>query len=520
MHDDGSKPAANGMGPQAKSTPSLDSSGLAEIDARRELLYDAGMIEPACSVPRMRIQDRRQQRHVMAARSQELVSNPKHPPFRAMSLRTRFVLGVSAMLLPLLLLGAIALFSLQHMAALFEEALDDPVREMHAIMNLQTQVGLAAMPPNDYLIHGEAAEREKFSRLRMRVDRAFDEAMALESLWPTQRELLHSARAEWQQARHIANALLALPAPVGNPAAAQAMKRMDAHIDRAISILGESHTITQHEMNEAMVRARTIQNTSLQLIVGAAGVLGLLIAAGSGLLLARFVLRPLHELEIGAKRLGAGNYGHRVRVNTGDELEDMADTFNAMAARLEKDRLKLKELATRDGLTGLYNHKTFYAFLDDEVDRSRRHLRPFTLLIIDIDHFKRVNDTHGHQAGDMILRGLSERLVELVRTIDRVCRYGGEEITVILPDTETAFDMADRLRAAIESAPFDIGSGKTVGITVSIGLAVCPHDADSSPALVAAADAALYAAKEGGRNRVCRYENPGQARPAAQYTTE
>ena len=184
--------------------------------------------------------------------------------------------------------------------------------------------------------------------------------------------------------------------------------------------------------------------------------------------------------------------------------------------RIERDAHTLEELATHDGLTGLYNHKTFYAFLDDEVERARRYQHPFSLLMIDIDHFKHVNDTYGHQAGDAILRGLSERLIEQVRTIDRVCRYGGEEITVILPDTEAAFDVADRLRAAIEATPFDIGSGKAIGITVSIGLAACPHDADNGPALVAAADTALYAAKEGGRNRVCRYEIPGQAGSATQ----
>lgn len=184
--------------------------------------------------------------------------------------------------------------------------------------------------------------------------------------------------------------------------------------------------------------------------------------------------------------------------------------------RIERDEQMLEELAARDGLTGLYNHKAFYRFLDEEVDRSRRYHHPLSLLMIDIDHFKQVNDIHGHRAGDAILRSLCERLTDQVRTIDRVCRYGGEEIAVILPDTETAFDMAERLRAKIESTPFDTGSGKLVGITVSIGLAVCPRDADNGPALVAAADTALYAAKKGGRNRVCRYEPPVKAKSPTQ----
>lgn len=125
---------------------------------------------------------------------------------------------------------------------------------------------------------------------------------------------------------------------------------------------------------------------------------------------------------------------------------------------------------------------------------------------------KLVNDTHGHQAGDAILRGLSERLTDLVRDVDRVCRYGGEEMTVILPDTDAALEMGERLRAAVEATPFDIGTGQTIGITVSIGAASFPRNADAGQALVAAADTALYAAKKGGRNRVCGCEeSPGPA---------
>lgn len=182
--------------------------------------------------------------------------------------------------------------------------------------------------------------------------------------------------------------------------------------------------------------------------------------------------------------------------------------------RLEGDAQALEQLATRDGLSGLYNHRTFYTLLEDEIIRARRYKHPFSLLMIDVDHFKLVNDTHGHQAGDAVLRGLSERLTDLVRDVDRVCRYGGEEMTVILPDTDAALEMGERLRAAVEAKPFDIGAGQTIGITVSIGAASFPRNADEGQALVAAADAALYAAKKGGRNRVCGgEESPGPAAP-------
>jgi diguanylate cyclase (GGDEF)-like protein len=176
--------------------------------------------------------------------------------------------------------------------------------------------------------------------------------------------------------------------------------------------------------------------------------------------------------------------------------------------RIQRDKDELRRLAEHDGLTGLYNHRTFYALLGDELARAQRFQRPVSLLMLDIDHFKRVNDTHGHQAGDAILKGLSELLARQARAIDRVCRYGGEEIAIILPesDLEAAGNIAERLRASVETQPFGINTGAPVCITVSIGVASWPLQGNGADTLVAAADTALYEAKRSGRNRICRYE--------------
>lgn len=171
--------------------------------------------------------------------------------------------------------------------------------------------------------------------------------------------------------------------------------------------------------------------------------------------------------------------------------------------RIEDNERALVQLATHDGLTGLYNHRTFYTLLAEDIARASRYQHSLSLLMVDIDHFKQVNDTHGHQAGDAVLRGLAGRLSAAVRSVDRVCRYGGEEITVILTDSAAPLEMAERLRAAVAATPFDLGGGKAVAISVSIGLSSFPAHARQAAALVAAADAALYAAKQGGRNRVC-----------------
>lgn len=173
--------------------------------------------------------------------------------------------------------------------------------------------------------------------------------------------------------------------------------------------------------------------------------------------------------------------------------------------RIEFDEQMLHDLATRDGLTKLYNHRMFYTLLEDEIARSRRYSRHVSLLLIDIDFFKRVNDTYGHVAGDRILEGVARTLESAARREDKVCRYGGEEISVIMPETplEAALRLAERLRASIEEATFHDDSGQEIRITVSIGVAELPIDAASLQELVSAADTALYEAKQSGRNRVC-----------------
>ena len=175
---------------------------------------------------------------------------------------------------------------------------------------------------------------------------------------------------------------------------------------------------------------------------------------------------------------------------------------------IEKDHKRLEELATHDGLTKLFNHRMFYYFLEGEIERVSRYHRPVSLLMVDIDLFKGVNDTYGHRAGDTVLHDLSQLLVTQLRAMDRVCRYGGEEITIILPesDTEVAVDTAERLRKLIEGYQFDIGEKMALSITVSIGVTTsAAHRQVTASELVSQADAALYLAKESGRNRVCTY---------------
>jgi diguanylate cyclase (GGDEF)-like protein len=182
-----------------------------------------------------------------------------------------------------------------------------------------------------------------------------------------------------------------------------------------------------------------------------------------------------------------------------------ASLYADMEARVAARTAELKAMSLRDGLTGVANRRAFDERLQEELARSRRNGRPLSLLIIDIDHFKRVNDTYGHPVGDACLRRMGETLLaKCQRATDFVARYGGEEFAIVLPDTDikNALAFADRVRSAIEQIVLEVGDIRHP-ITASIGAAQAgPKSLTDSAYLIAAADRGLYAAKAAGRNCV------------------
>ena len=164
----------------------------------------------------------------------------------------------------------------------------------------------------------------------------------------------------------------------------------------------------------------------------------------------------------------------------------------------------LRRLATRDQLTSLLNRREFDRIMAEERERALRFGHGLGLVLVDIDHFKAINDTHGHPAGDAVLREIARRLVDQVRTVDRVARIGGEEFALVLMQTDAAnaADVARRVCAAVARDPVLATDTVALNVTVSAGVALLPQDAPDEMALIAAADKALYAAKQHGRNRV------------------
>jgi diguanylate cyclase (GGDEF)-like protein len=224
--------------------------------------------------------------------------------------------------------------------------------------------------------------------------------------------------------------------------------------------------------------------------------------AAGVLTIGRLLRVSVDRLVDGAARFASGDRDHRIDVQVPPELHRVAEEFNYMILRIRDSETALADLARRDRLTGLLNRRAYDEAIADALARRQRLNEDVSILLLDIDHFKHINDTHGHAAGDEVLRAIAATITAQVRQIDKVCRIGGEEFVVILHDTNrsAAAAMAERIRGAIEHSPASVGA-KAIAVTVSIGVANAEDDGDAAK-LLERADAALYDAKQGGRNRV------------------
>ena len=180
------------------------------------------------------------------------------------------------------------------------------------------------------------------------------------------------------------------------------------------------------------------------------------------------------------------------------DAEEVASLLAAYAAVAIRN-VQLAEHSLNDHLTGAFNRRYVTLRLDEEISRTKRTGEPLSFAIVDIDHFKEVNDTHGHPAGDTVIRGVAQLLINQSRAYTVVARYGGDEFAIVLPSTPKAgaLGYGERIKRIVASYPFGTGP-----VTISIGTATLPGDAESRDDLISAADRALYRAKQEGRNRV------------------
>lgn len=273
----------------------------------------------------------------------------------------------------------------------------------------------------------------------------------------------------------------------------------------AVPILGTKSAIVGAVLLEYTKTYRELlaAESHIAKVMAGASLFGMVVALALGYLLAHGIVRDVRRLTRAADLLAAGHDDVRVAVGSRGELGRLASAFNVMAERISEQRAMLTDLATSDPLTGLRNRRSFHAQLETELGKARALGSRLSVLMLDLDHFKSINDRHGHLAGDAALTQTAAAIQRELRADDVAARLGGEEFGVLLhADLAQAFAAAERLRAAVARTPIR-HQDLELSLTVSIGVVGYPVHGQTSTALLQRVDEALYRAKREGRDRVC-----------------
>lgn len=277
--------------------------------------------------------------------------------------------------------------------------------------------------------------------------------------------------------------------------------------DRGRSVI----LLAQKDSAEVHAAWRALRDRLLMLVTGLS-----LLAGALAYLIGHSIITPLRRLIGAAERIAGGDLSVQLPAAQNDEVGRLTRAFNRMTDSLRHSRSEieaaslalqqqnqlLERLSVTDSLTGLYNRRKLDEFLAGQIARFERHGRGFAVLMLDIDHFKPLNDKYGHQVGDEVLAQVAKILAQSIRTVDFAARYGGEEFVVVLAETElqAALDTAERIRMTVAEAAYGQAE-RRIAVTVSVGVAEYRKD-ETADGVIARADGALYRAKGAGRNRV------------------
>ena len=355
----------------------------------------------------------------------------------------------------------------------------------------------------DYAMEGDARFVDEYRREAANIEAGFENLLsAAKGHDVVERDVL-LGRNDWRKVTELSDAVLSGPTLKGQIEFGKGIEAFTAGTDQLGHSLGNVFEDVRAETEQMHSLALTnVTNYERLAITGF--LISIFLAILGVALINRSLVASLDRLAIGALRVAAGEREHQIKVKIPVELVSVAQAFNQMTNQILEQEKALEDAARTDGLTGLFNRREMDRLLLEEIQRGERFENRVSLIIGDIDHFKRFNDTHGHQAGDEALRVVAKTLKEGLREVDRVCRFGGEEFVVILPkcNAEDARIAAERIRQKVEMLNIHLENGQVTQATISLGTATYPDNATTPEKLLKEADAALYESKEQGRNRV------------------
>ena len=431
-----------------------------------------------------------------------------HIPWRTKSFRFWLTLGLALAVLPLAVSAVLGHVLLSR--GVIASFADVAARQRYQVVpayRLRITLLDAVEPVDEFVDTADPTQPAAYRVLRARIEAGFADLEDHLQQDAEPRAAVERSRADWTAADRVAAEAISVRRPAGDRQGAELMERFHGLMASAVDKMDAVSADLQVDLNQDHDEALLFYDRS-EWLAGLAAAVSLLCMVGAVVTIGRVVSGSVDRLVAGAERFAAGDRDHRIDVQVPPELHSVAEEFNRMIVRIHESEAVLADLARRDGLTKLPNRRAFDDALREMFARRERLGEQGSLLMIDIDHFKRINDAHGHGAGDDLLRTVAQTMASDVRLVDRVFRIGGEEFAAILggADASAAQVTAERLRQAVAAARVAVKGGE-ISATVSVGVAVAAEG--SAPgALVQAADAALYRAKREGRNRVIVSRDP------------
>ena len=411
---------------------------------------------------------------------------------RTRSLGVRLVLAIAVMLLPLVAGGAVGVVNFRTTARALQEFQTKTVDESTRIEKVMDLLVPADDAGEAYVETDDRAQAERFAELSRQIDDGFVDLATLGT--QEERTLAAAAQARWEAA--FASLGEAAEAPLSRRDAL--LDPFHDRLDEASSLLADVDKLNVQQVAVEIASLRARERFQLLASLGTF-LAGAIICGLLSLRFYRSVSTPLLQLEKAATRFGSNDLSHRITVAGNDELASVSRAFNLMAGRLQESQDGLQHQAFHDPLTGLPNRALFMEQMENAMARARRRGTPMSVLYLDLDGFKDINDTLGHQAGDEILVDVAHYLKKLLRAEDTPARLGGDEFGILLEeDVHGAVRVAERIGRGFDG-PWSISSGN-VAIGVSIGIAT-RQGGEELDQLLHQADAAMYAAKAGGQDR-------------------
>ncbi|WP_370320754.1 GGDEF domain-containing protein [Oricola sp.] len=374
-------------------------------------------------------------------------------------------------------------------------------QQIEPVQKLRVLVWDTLIPVDEYVEDGNPLHVDGYRKLRADIESEL--AGLRQSLGdvPSAQALIERAQQSWSDADRVATSLMASKSEGGSATTVAALGRFHASIMSTSDRLQAAYRQLAERIDRDHDAAVLSYERSIW-IAGIAAGTSLLAVVGGVVMIGRVLTGSVDRLVEGAARFAEGERNHRIHVAVPPELNRVAEEFNYMIGRIEESEKTLAELAHVDSLTGVSNRRAFDTAFTEVLSQHVRTGLPASLLAIDLDHFKRINDTWGHSAGDEVLRAATKVMTENMRPSDRLFRMGGEEFCVLMSmaSLQEASEMAERHRSALATTVVRFKE-TDIHFTASFGVAELGDRIELEDVL-AAADAALYQAKSRGRNRV------------------